>query len=265
MANYSGKLFIGLMLVFFQCKSIAQVPILCIEQKPIPTGSDIQCEQGIFQIIEDFKTDVESFKITTGYKTIQVSIEKTGLFSNNIYSWDILYEGFGEFNQKDDYGNRIVSDSYKICDFLPSGPHHISTAQTSVNDDGTLKGYQIIDEYSCEGESITFFRMRQHYMQKQDFLPYRVYSAIAEKAKTENQDYLAQFDLLNHLKKAKVNVVKSYFYDGWSESKKRKAFVVEGDEVFIDRIAEDWIRVAYEGTNSVTKGWLKRQDLEIIE
>lgn len=265
MGIFRSKLLIGVILNFFQCKSIAQMPSQCIEEKQIPSDSDLMCEQGIFLKIEDFKTDVESFKITKGYKTIQVGIEKMGLFSTTIYNWDILYQGFGEFNQKDDYGNHLIPDSYKLCDFLPSGPHHISAPHSSVNNDGSLKGYQIIDEYSCDGESITFFRMRQHYMKKQSFLPYRVYSAIVEKSKIDNQNYLDDYDLQASVKKAKVRVAQSYFYDGWSESKKRKGFVVEGDEVFVDRIAEDWIRVAYEGKTSVTKGWLKKEDLEIIE
>ncbi len=265
MTIYKGKLLIGIILVFIQCKSIAQTSLGCIEKKPVPSGSDLFCEQGIFQTIEDFKTDVESFKITKGYKSIQVNLEKSGPFSSKIYNWNILYEGFGEFNQKDDYGNRLIPESYKVCDLLPSGPHHISTTITSVNNDGTLKGYQIIDEYTCDEQSITFFKMRQHYLQKQNFLPYRVYSAIVEKGKTDNYDYLAEFELQHTVKRARVKVPKSSFYDGWSETKKRKAFVVEGDEVFIDRIAEDWIRVAYEGKTSTTKGWLKREDLEIIE
>jgi hypothetical protein len=49
---------------------------------------------------------------------------------------------------------------------------------------------------------------------------------------------------------------KTYFYKEKQEDTKRKAYLIEGDIVFIDKIENDWIHCSYYG-KTITKGWMK--------
>ena len=180
-----------------------------------------------------------------------------------MYVWAILYEGFGNFPQQDQYGNNIVDEDFTICDFQPSGPHYISTNESSVQLDGKLKGYEILTEYYCDAGSIEFYRMRMQYMEQLSYLPFRAYQQIKERSSADQRDYLREFNTPALLKRAKVTAKKAYFYASQDESARRKAFVVKGDELIIDTIEEEWVKAAYEG-KTTTLGWLKRSDLDIL-
>ena len=101
-------------------------------------------------------------------------------------------------------------------------------------------------------------------LEKKPFLPFKAYDYLKEQSNKDHRDYVAEFSIQKKLKKAKVVVDKTYFHSAQSESTKRKAFVVKDDEVIIDLIDKDWVKVAYEGKQSTTEGWLNKSDIEIL-
>ncbi|PLX12577.1 MAG: hypothetical protein C0597_13035, partial [Marinilabiliales bacterium] len=57
-----------------------------------------------------------------------------------------------------------------------------------------------------------------------------------------------------------VVIEKAFFYHEKIESTKRKAYVLKGDLVFIDKIESDWIHCNFYG-KTVTQGWLRRSSV----
>ena len=53
-----------------------------------------------------------------------------------------------------------------------------------------------------------------------------------------------------------IDIDKAFFYTQQNETTKRKAYVLKGDIVFIDKIKSNWIHCSYIG-KTVTTGWLK--------
>ena len=57
-----------------------------------------------------------------------------------------------------------------------------------------------------------------------------------------------------------INIEKAYFYSEKQEETKRKAFVLKGDIVYIDKIEDEWIHCSFYG-KTVTKGWVKLESV----
>ncbi len=101
--------------------------------------------------------------------------------------------------------------------------------------------------------------------EKQPYLPFTAYCFLKERGTKDERDYITEFDISSLLKQAEVTSEKSFFHDTPNEATKRRAFVVKGDKVIIDRITEGWVKAAYEGKTITTLGWLKDSDLKILE
>jgi hypothetical protein len=55
-----------------------------------------------------------------------------------------------------------------------------------------------------------------------------------------------------------IDTDKAYFHSDKYEASKRKAYIVKGDIVYIDKIENDWIHCKYFG-KTVTEGWIKKE------
>lgn len=53
-----------------------------------------------------------------------------------------------------------------------------------------------------------------------------------------------------------IAIEKAFFHSEKDQSTKRKAYVLKGDLVFIDKIDSEWVHCSYHG-KTVTTGWLK--------
>ena len=58
-----------------------------------------------------------------------------------------------------------------------------------------------------------------------------------------------------------INTEKAYFHNDKNLESKRKAYVVKGDIVYIDKIEGEWVHCKYIG-NATTEGWIKKGDLD---
>lgn len=66
--------------------------------------------------------------------------------------------------------------------------------------------------------------------------------------------------------KAIIIVTKTYFYETASFENKRKAFLIEGDNIFFTNEENGFVYVSF--TNSkgkITSGWISKNDLEVVE
>lgn len=57
-----------------------------------------------------------------------------------------------------------------------------------------------------------------------------------------------------------INREKVYFYNDKNLETKRKAYVVRGDIVYIDKIEGEWIHCKYIG-KTTTEGWIKKENI----
>lgn len=55
-----------------------------------------------------------------------------------------------------------------------------------------------------------------------------------------------------------IETDKAYFHNDKNDASKRKAYVVKGDIVYIDKIEKDWVHCKYMGKKT-TEGWIKRE------
>ncbi len=53
-----------------------------------------------------------------------------------------------------------------------------------------------------------------------------------------------------------IVIEKAFFYTEKQESTKRKAYIQEGDLIFVDQIEDEWIHCSFYG-KTVTQGWIK--------
>ncbi|PLX22358.1 MAG: hypothetical protein C0599_06545 [Salinivirgaceae bacterium] len=70
-----------------------------------------------------------------------------------------------------------------------------------------------------------------------------------------------QFSKLEEWKAIKyVKADKAYFHNEKTDASKRKAYVLQNDIVYIEKIEGDWMYCAFIG-KSTTKGWIKKSEL----
>ena len=81
---------------------------------------------------------------------------------------------------------------------------------------------------------------------------------------THFADTLEQFELTeskNWIDVRWVKLEKSNFHEEPNANKKQKAYLLEGDLVYIEKKEGDWVYCIYYGEKTTTKGWLKIDDL----
>lgn len=57
-----------------------------------------------------------------------------------------------------------------------------------------------------------------------------------------------------------ITTDKAYFHSDKNSITKKKAYVIKGDVVYIDKEEQDWIHCTYYG-KSVTQGWMKKESI----
>jgi hypothetical protein len=55
-----------------------------------------------------------------------------------------------------------------------------------------------------------------------------------------------------------------YFYDSVNEQTRRKAYVINGDPLFIGKIEGEWMMATYIGQKSARSGWIKKADTKSL-
>jgi hypothetical protein len=227
--------------------------------------SKLECVQGIHSPINDNNPNSETYLITKGFKTLGLILKKVGK-KKEFYELNIGYEGFYDFKEyAGNKGSYSVVDSFYVCDLKQNGPHYITFLEKDLKDNGWTTSLTTQPEYFCDGGFIESSDRHLIMFEPVLYLPYTAYNHLQDQGKIKGRDYISEFDILTKLKKARVIMEKAHFHNTPNESSKRKAFVIKGDEVIIDDIKKDWVKVAYEGKNATTEGWLKRADLQIID
>lgn len=93
-------------------------------------------------------------------------------------------------------------------------------------------------------------------------LPKKIFSSLKEKSKLDNIDYIKDYGIHSLSKKVRVKVGKTYFHNEMDNATRRKAFLVKGDEVYVEEILDAWVKVYYDG-KIISGGYVKKSDLEI--
>ena len=219
--------------------------------------TQLDCIQGIWKTTR-IEGDLIQYSVTKDHKSIGIAYTDEGL---EYYS--IFFEGFSNLKNKEIVGFGSVKD-FNPNDLKDSGKYYISFLEEETNRD-SLVNASVQTDFICEGDVIEMSDNAMTILEKQSFLPYTVYSYIKEQSKKDNRDYTTEFDILSKLKRAKVTVEKTHFYSNRNENTKRMAFVVKDDQVIIDETVGYWVKVAYEGKEVTTEGWLKQSDIKLFE
>lgn len=225
----------------------------------IVKNTQIDCLQGVYQIINDNNPETENYQITSGYKYLIIYLSKKPDKKNSLDEFNLGYHGF--INQE------IASNkqNLNICDLQPDENTYISISEGDIDHKGQIAHYYENEEFYCEAGFVEYFTRKLMFKEKLSFLPFQAYKHIKHKASTDQRDYITEFDILNKLKKAKVTTERAYFHNDQDKSSMRNAYVIKKDQVIIDKIEKDWVKAAYEGKTTTTEGWLKREHLEILE
>jgi hypothetical protein len=241
-----------LVLTYFNNLTYAQA------NNSINFNTAINCMQGVWKPVNSRNEGLISYTIYYGHKAVNISYLKDGDFEGLL----LTRNGFYDFNSNWKYK---LSDSLKIHNLQEDGAYFVWFFEDDIKENGwaTLGGVQTY--FSCSDEIIEMSDNSMTVLKKQLFLPYTAYNHLQDQGKIKGRDYISEFDILTKLKKARVIMEKAHFHNTPSEGSKRKAFVIKGDEVIIDDIKKDWVKVAYEGKNATTEGWLKRADLQVID
>ncbi|MBL3658887.1 SH3 domain-containing protein [Fulvivirga sediminis] len=123
-----------------------------------------------------------------------------------------------------------------------------------VLDDDLYYGANINDLNSLEKVSFA----------KSYSFPGEIFSFLKTKSKVGDVDYIKTFNIYNYSTKARVVSVKTYFHDEPSEDTKRRAYLLKGDIAYLEDEGGEWCKVYYDGKSSVTTGYVKRSDVEVI-
>jgi hypothetical protein len=59
-----------------------------------------------------------------------------------------------------------------------------------------------------------------------------------------------------------IDIEKAFFYSDKKEETKRKAYMIKGDVIYIDKIEKEWVHCKYY-EKTVTEGWIKKESLNI--
>jgi hypothetical protein len=225
-----------------------------INSKMISPGSQMECLQGVYQIENDNNPDYENYQITNGFRLLVIYLIKESNNSTSLYEFNLAFHGFVQAKKLEN-----------ICELQSEGPTYVSISEKDIKNDGTVNSYYKNEEFYCEAESVEYFTRKLMFMNKLQFLPFRAYKEIKKQAIELDRDFITEFDILSKLKKAKVKTDRTYFHNKSSANTKRNAFVVKGDVVIIDEIQSGWIKVAYEGEQVTTEGWIKSSDLQMVD
>ncbi len=225
-------------------------------KKEVERNSALDCMQGVWQPINSQNEDLIEYIIYDSFNSVSIR------YTENRKPEGVMFTINGFYNF--DNGYRL-SDSLKASELQSNGNYFVWFFAEDVSLTGWARLGGVQTDLICEGDIIEMSDNAMTVLEKRSYLPYTAYHQLKEQEKKDNRDYITKFNILNKLKKAKVTVDKTYFYNDTNENTKRKAFVVKGDQVIIDKINEDWVKVAYEGEKVTTEGWLKRSDVEIID
>jgi len=72
------------------------------------------------------------------------------------------------------------------------------------------------------------------------------------------------FAAIETKKIASVYTDKTYFYDK-PYGKRSHIYIVEGDNVIVLKTEDEWLKVVYKGKKKDFTGWVKREDIDILE
>ena len=231
----------------------------------VEPGSKLDCIQGIHSPINDNNPNSETYLITKGFKTMSLILKKNGE-DRQFYELNIGYEGFYNFSEyADNFGSYAVVDSFYLCNLRQNGPHYVTFLEKHIKPNGWVISLTTQPEYFCDGSFIESSDRHLTMFEPVSYLPYTAYFHLKEQSEKAARDYVKEFDVLDKLKKARVETEKAHFYSQPDENTKRKAFVIKGDKVIIDKITKNWVKAAYEGGTIITLGWLKVSDLKILE
>ncbi len=222
--------------------------ILILNYAQAQNSNKLKCIQGVWRgtnmDIEPFQDISNFYQIIQGDSIISFYLNEEDIFVSHFkfINFNILEEDVDFYNVEK---SNILSLSENNDEIF---------IYTEIDQHGNVA----IDKYfSCGTTSLNKLHME---FQKDDFVTYSVYSFF----KTNYSSYINQLNLINKLIKAEIIVDKTYFHKNPDENSKFKAFVIKGDQVIIDKINGDWIKVAYEGKKITTEGWIKRSDLDFL-
>ncbi|MGK7389156.1 MAG: hypothetical protein ACNS60_02355 [Candidatus Cyclobacteriaceae bacterium M2_1C_046] len=217
---------------------------------PLKAQNQIDCIQGVWR---GLMMDIEPHADLSKYYMIvkNDSIISYYLDQNNIFHSNFKFIDFDITKENTSFYNVDIKNLLSN-----STNEHSKYFYTEIDIDSNVA----VDKYFfCNNESLTKLHFE---FEKLSFLPFSAYSNL--KNKTDASELNISF-IQNYIKKGKIIINRSYFHSQPDYLSKRKDFVVEGDIVIVDEIKNDWIKVAYEGKNVTTTGWLKTSDLVFVE
>lgn len=224
-------------------------------------GSKLDCIQGIHSPINDDNPDYSTFIINEGFHFLTLILK-----GNELDEFIIGYEGFYNFpGYENNYGSFSAVDSFYICDLKQDGPHYISFLEKDIKPSGWVTSLITQPEYFCDSGFIESSDNHLTMYEPIQYLPYQTFPLLYEQGRLNKRDYITEFNILDKLKKAEIIIDKAYFHTTPNERSKRKAFVILGDIVFVDKVVDTWVKIGYLGGSSLTQGWVKKGVLRIIK
>ena len=233
---------------FSQLVAFAQIA------KSVADNSTLSCMQGVWKPLNSSNEKLSEYIVYDSFKAVSISyyqkeLERIFLTLNGFY----------------DFKNEIQPDSLQISSLKSNGSHFIWFFLEDVRITGWAQLGGIQRDFICQDDVIEMSDNAMTILEKQSFLPYKAYYHIKQQGKKDDRDYVSEFNLVKKLKRAKIVVNKAHFHDDRDASTKRRAFVIEGDEVILNTITNSWIEAAFEGSQTTTEGWLKRTEITILE
>lgn len=247
------KYLVKINFIFLFCLSfnlIAQI------KDQVKNNSALSCIQGVWQPINSTNEELVEYVIYESFKSISIS------YANSKKLEGIMLTANGFYNFDDGYN---LGDSLKFSELESDGNYFVWFFLEDIKPNGWVQIGGAQEDFICDGDIIEMTDNAMTILEKQPYLPFTAYHHLKRKEEEDGRAYINEFNISNKLKKAKIVANKTYFHDQANESTRRKAFVIKGDELIVDKVANEWIKAAYEGKNTTTIGWLKASDLEILD
>lgn len=207
----------------------------------------------------------EYYKIIQNNKCIDIILKE-----HNNDSLILKYYDIGFVNNPDQYS---MNSSLKS-----KGNYFVRIQKSSYINDNTIKvdnNYDVsesfsktYDTYQIIEDGFNYNYIKNDYekvqFKKEDVLPVEIYKNLQKILKTNKINFFKDIDIDKLSEKVKIIKSKTYFYEDPDLTIKKKAFLLENDEAFIENSNDKSVKVYFNG-KVITSGYLNKNHVKIVD
>lgn len=216
---------------------------------------------------KDFHSN-EYYKVVNSKKSLEIVLKEHDLDSiaikTNIIGFIDEKKSNIKISNLKNKGNFFVKVKYLKNDIYKKNIIKIKSNDISNHFESYFDGNNIFNDYfdyrflnDTITEKVTFIKL--------SILPKSIFEIIKTQSKKDQRDYIKEFNIKGFSSKIKVIVDTTYFYNDEALQDKRKAFLVKGDVAYLEEEAENYVKVYFDAKTSITAGYLKQVDIEILK